>query len=314
MEIVLVMGYPASGKSSWAMAQFPKHRRINRDALGDKTLDDLVPLAAAALDEGAPVVLDNTYADRASRASIVALARARGVPARAVVLDTSIEDAQYNAAERMVRKYGSLPSPAEIKKLSRKDPNTFGPAVLFRHRKVAEEPTVTEGFAAVERVRFARAAQPDGYVNKGVLLDYDGTLRRTKSGGKYPLTPDDIAVLPGRVEVLRRYAAQGYKLLGVSNQSAVSKGDLTEEGARACFQRTNELLGLDIEVSFCPHEPAPIGCFCRKPMPGMAVAHIERHRLARAHTVMVGDMTTDRTFAARAGVRFVDQGDFFAGG
>ena len=313
MEIVLVMGYPASGKSSWALANFPKHRRINRDALGDKTLDDLVPLAAAALDEGAPVVLDNTYADRASRAAIVALGRARGVPVRAVVLDTTIEDAQYNAAERMVRKYGALPSPAEIKKLARKDPNTFGPAVLFRHRKVFEEPTAAEGFSAVERARFARAAQPDGYVNKGLLVDYDGTLRRTKSGAKYPVSPDDVEVLPGRAAVLRRYAADGYKLLGVSNQSGVSKGDLTEEAARACFARTHELLGVELEVAFCPHEPAPINCFCRKPMPGLAVAFIERHKLARAHTIMVGDMTTDRTFASRAGVRYVDQGEFFAG-
>lgn len=314
MEIVLVMGYPASGKSSWALAHFPSHRRVNRDSLGDKTLDDLVPLAAAALDEGAPVVLDNTYADRASRASILALGRARGVPVRAVVLDTTIEDAQYNAAERMVRKYGALPSPADIKKLARKDPNTFGPAVLFRHRKVFEEPTAAEGFAAVERARFARASQPAEYVNKAVLVDYDGTLRRTKSGAKYPTSPDDVELLPGRAAVLRRYAAEGYKLLGVSNQSGVSKGELTEETARACFARTNELLGLDVEVAFCPHEPAPINCFCRKPMPGLAVAFIERHKLSRAHTTMVGDMTTDRTFAARAGIRYVDQGEFFAGG
>ncbi len=311
MEIVLVMGYPASGKSTWAEAHFKTHRRVNRDSLGDKTLDDLVPIAERALGEGASVVLDNTYATRASRASVLALAKRLGVPARCVWLDASIEDAQYNAVERLVRKHGGLPSPDEIKKLSRKDPNTFGPSVLFRHRKTFEEPTAAEGFASIEKVRFTRSAQPAGYTQKAVLLDYDGTLRRTKSGGKYPLAPDDVEVLPGRVEALRRYLSQGYKLLGVSNQSAVSKGELTGEAARACFARTNELLGVDIEVAFCPHEPAPINCWCRKPMPGMAVAFIEKHRLDRAGTVMVGDMTTDRTFASRAGVRFVDQSEFF---
>lgn len=312
MEIVLVMGYPASGKSTWAEAHFKSHRRVNRDSLGDKTLEDLVPIAERHLDEGASVVLDNTYATRESRASLLALAKRKGAVARCVWLDTTIEDAQYNAAERLVRKHAKLPSPDEIKKLSKKDPNTFGPSVLFRHRKLFEEPTVAEGFAAVERVRFTRAPQPAGYTSKALLLDYDGTLRRTKSGEKYPRTPDDIELIPGRVEALRRHLAEGYKLLGVSNQGAVAKGDLTVDDARACFDRTNQLLGVDIEVAFCPHEPAPISCWCRKPMPGMAVAFIEKHKLDRAQTIMVGDMTSDRTFAARSGVRFVEEARFFA--
>lgn len=311
MEIVLVMGYPASGKSTWAAQRFPGHRRINRDSLGDRTLDELAPLVERALDEGAPVVLDNTYATRASRAAVLDVARRRAVPAKAVWLDSCIEHAQYNAVERLVRKHGRLLSPEEIKKAGRADPNTFGPAPLFHYRKAFEAPTAAEGFSAVERVAFVRGAQPEGYTHRALLLDYDGTLRRTKSGDKYPLSPDDVEVLPGRAEVLKRYAAEGYRLLGVSNQSGVSKGVLSEEIARACFARTNELLGVDIEVAFCPHSPTPISCWCRKPMPGIGVAFIEKHRLDRAQVVMVGDMTTDRTFAERVGVRFVDQAAFF---
>jgi histidinol-phosphate phosphatase family protein len=311
MEIVLLMAYPAAGKSTWTAKNLPGHRRINRDSLGDATLEDLVPLVERALDEGADVVLDNTYATRASRAPVLALARRRGVPARAVWLDSSIEQAQYNAVERLVRRHGRLLSPEELKRAGRADPNTYGPAPLFRHRKVFEAPTADEGFCAVERVPFARAPQPDGYVHKALLLDYDGTLRRTKSGEKYPLTPEDVEVLPGRAEVLRRYAAEGYRLLGVSNQSGVSKGTLTEDAARACFARTNALLGVDVEVAFCPHSPAPIACWCRKPMPGLGVAYIEKYKLDRAQVLMVGDMTTDRTFAERVGVRFVDQAAFF---
>ena len=313
MEIVLVLGYPASGKSSLTASRFATHRRINRDSLGDASLADLVPLVAQALDEGASVVLDNTYATRESRAALLDLGRARNVPVRCVWLASTIEDAQYNAVERMVRKHGRLPSPDEIKKLSKKDPNTFGPSVLFRYRKAFEEPTTAEGFASVERVAFTRAPQPAHHTNRALLLDYDGTLRRTKSGAKYPLTPDDIEVLPGRTEVLKRYQSQGYNVARVSQQSGVSKRDVTLHMARACFAKTNELLGLEIEVAFCPHEPAPINCFCRKPMPGLAVDFIERYALDRAHTLMVGDMTTDRTFATRAGVRFVDQSEFFKG-
>ncbi len=310
-EIVLVLGYPASGKSSWTVANLPGHTRLNRDLEGG-SLDGLLAKAAAALDAGASVVLDNTYPTRESRRPVIELGRARGVPVRCVWIDAAIEDAQVNAVTRMVRTYGRLPEPDEIKRLSRKDPNTFGPSVLFRYRKVFEAPELSEGFAALDRVRFTRAPQDAGRTNPALLLDFDGTLRVTKSGEKYPRTPDDVAVIPGRAEALRAWAAKGYKLLGVSNQGDVARGRLTADEARACFARTVELLGVDIEVAFCPHNPAPIDCWCRKPMPGLGVAYIERHALDRAQTIMVGDMTTDRTFAARCGVRYEDAAAFFA--
>ena len=163
-----------------------------------------LPMAERALDEGKSVVLDNTYVSRESRKSLVDLGRRRNVPVRCVWLDASIEDAQVNAVMRMVRKYGAFLSPDEIKKASRKDPNAFGPSVLFRYRKGFEEPTTIEGFASVERVAFKRSPASPDYTQKALLLDYDGTLRRTKSGDKYPKTPDDIEILPNRRAVLAR--------------------------------------------------------------------------------------------------------------
>jgi histidinol-phosphate phosphatase family protein len=311
MEIVLVMGYPASGKTTLTESRFKSHHRLNRDTHPDKTLDDLVPMAEKALDAGMSVVLDNTYISRESRRGLLELGRRRDVPVRCVWLDTSIEDAQVNAVMRMVRRYGAFLSPDEIKKASKKDPNTFGPSVLFRYRKGFEEPTTAEGFASVERVSFKRSPASPEYTQKALLLDYDGTLRRTKSGDKYPKSPEDIEILPGRRERLLKYKNEGWRLLGVSNQGDVARGRLTVDAARACFERTNELLGLDIEYAFCPHDPAPINCFCRKPMPGLGVAFIEKYKLDRAQTIMVGDMTTDRTFAERVGVRYVDQEEFF---
>ena len=35
-------------------------------------------------------------------------------------------------------------------------------------------------------------------VNKGLLLDVDGTLRKTKSGELYPRSADDVEILPNR--------------------------------------------------------------------------------------------------------------------
>lgn len=313
MEIVIVMGYPASGKTSYVERHFGgRYRRVNRDAAGG-SLDALLPLVEDALGSDAEgVVLDNTYPTVESRRPLVELAKRRGVPVRCLWLDTTIEDAQVNAVARMIARHGRFPTPAEIKQLAKKDPNTFPPAVLFKYRKEFQPPTLAEGFSKVEKVVFARSPA-EGYSNKGLILDYDGTLRRTKSGDKYPKSPGDVEVIPGRREVLARYRAQGYRLLGVSNQGDVARGKLTAEDAEACFKRTNELLGVEIEYAFCPHDPAPISCFCRKPMPGLGVAFIEKYKLDRAQTIMVGDMTTDRTFAERVGIRYVDQDVFFRG-
>ena len=39
------------------------------------------------------------------------------------------------------------------------------------------------------------------------------------------------------------------------------------------FARTVELLDLPVaEVAYCPHPAFPVGCFCRKPLPGLGVA------------------------------------------
>jgi hypothetical protein len=36
-----------------------------------------------------------------------------------------------------------------------------------------------------------------------------------------------------------------------------------------------------------------------------------KHKLSRKDCIFVGDMTTDKTFATRAGITYYDQADFF---
>lgn len=74
-EIVLVIGYPASGKSTYALQEFPKHPRVNRDTLGGK-IEGLVPYIEKKIAEGhKQFVLDNTHANVASRGMFVKLAQ-----------------------------------------------------------------------------------------------------------------------------------------------------------------------------------------------------------------------------------------------
>lgn len=312
-EVVVMMGIQGAGKSSEVARYLERgYERLNRDQLGGD-LDALVPRLGELLASGKQrVVLDNTYATRASRYALIRMAHAHRVPVRCRFMATPIDEAYANVVLRILERYGKLLGPDELKELAKDDPNLPPPAAMVRWAQSFEAPHQDEGFAVVEEIPFVRREDP-GFRGKGLLLDVDGTLRKTKSGEIFPRDPDDVEILPGRREVLERWIGDGYQLFFVSNQSGVASGTLTAAAAEAAFARTIELLGVPITaVAFCPHPAFPAGCFCRKPLPGLGVSLIQRHRLAREHLVMVGDLDSDRDFARALGARYVPAEEFFA--
>jgi HAD superfamily hydrolase (TIGR01662 family) len=308
-EIVLVLGYNAAGKSTFVKEFTDKgYHRLNRDELGGK-LDSLPRHVATLHANGIKnFVLDNTYVDVASRKSIIDCGKELGIPVKAVWLDTSFEDAQFNACQRMIRKTGRLLDPVDFK--TTKDPNLFPPVALFAYKKNFEEPMKKEGFSDVVIVPFVRKKNPK-YCNKALILDYDDTLRATDNELGYPTKVSEVKILPGRKEKITEYKKKGYILLGASNQSGIAKKKLTSQDAVNCFEETNRQLGHDIEYFFCCHSIPPVVCYCRKPHCGIGVHFIEKHKLDASQCIMVGDQTTDETFAKRCGFQYFDQKAFF---
>ncbi|HEY0993188.1 MAG TPA: aldo/keto reductase, partial [Kofleriaceae bacterium] len=156
-EVVVILGMPASGKSTLAAAYEARgYLRLNRDQIGG-------PLIAIArrLDEelsrGARrVVIDNTYPSRASRAPIVEIAQRHGIGVRCLVLATTLEDAQANAVARIIARHGRLlmPGAGADNELGRA--KEIDPRAQFRYRRDYEPPREDEGFASVEEVPFVR--------------------------------------------------------------------------------------------------------------------------------------------------------------
>lgn len=309
MEVTMVVGYPASGKST-VTKELIKNGAVslNRDTEGG-TIVSLLPKMEAALKDGKDVVLDNLFPTAEVRKPFIELAKKYNTNISCKLMGTSIEDAQFNVVQRAIGLIGKFPTPEEIKKA--KHTNIFPPLVLFKYKKEFEKPDVSEGFSQVEVVRFVRKENPE-FTNKALIVDYDGTLRECRGGNeKFPVSKEQIEIKAGRTEVLKSYRDKGYILLGISNQSGIAKGELTEDKAIELFDHTNKELGIDIEYRFCPHQSAPISCYCRKPMPGIGVEFVMKYKLNRKETIFVGDMTTDKTFAARAGFQYVDQAEFF---
>lgn len=319
-EIVIVMGYLAAGKSTLVSDFVDQgYHRINRDSTGG-TLDGQVNLARNAIHQGIEkIVLDNTYLTIESRESIISLAKESSIPIRCVWLKTSFEDSQFNAALRMVQKTGKIYSPEELQKT--KDPNLFSPIALYAARKKFEGedknlkhkgkqfPTLAEGFSKIEEVPFVRKWSGE-YKNKALILDFDDTLRTSCGPNKWPEKPEDVKVLPNRTETLKRYSENGYLLLGASNQSAIAKG-LSESDCIACFEETIKQLGVKVEYMYCPHKVPPVSCYCRKPSPGMGAYWIEKYKLDPSQCIMVGDATSDKTFAGRCGFKYFHPDQFF---
>jgi histidinol phosphatase-like enzyme len=248
---------------------------------------------------------------RRARAEVIQAASQRGLSVRCIWLSTGIEDAQTNAAWRIVSRYGRLLADDEIRTTKRHDAAAFLPTVQFRYQRELEPPDPAEGFSGIEIVPFERRRDP-ALCNRAVIVWCDGVLFRSRSGRRVPASADDVEVEAERGEVLRRYRDEGWRLLGMSWQPEIADGTRSPAEVAATFARMNDRLGVEIEVEYCPHAAGPPSCWCRKPLPGHGVLFIQRHRLDAAQCIYVGAGPHDRGFARRLGFQYREAEEFFA--
>ena len=145
-----------------------------------------------------------------------------------------------------------------------------------------------------------------------MIICCEDVLLRSRLGLRVPLVPEDVEAMTDRAVVLRRYREEGYRLLGISWQPEIADGKQSEEGVAAVMRRMCDLLGVDIAVEYCPHAPGPPACWCRKPLPGLGVLFVQRHRLDPSQCIYVGSGPQDPGFARRLGFIYREASDFFA--
>ena len=292
-EVVLIMGLPGAGKSTAARAFVDEgYARLNRDAAGG-SLGGLLPDLQRLVDEGSTrVVLDNTYMSRASRARVVQAGTQLGLPVRCVWIATSVEDAQVNAVSRIIANHGRLLGPEDMKQAVKRDISAFAPGVQFRHQRELEPPDPAEGFSRIDVVPFERKHNA-AMINRALIVWCDDTLA-------------------GRGPVLQRSRDEGWLLLGLAWRPDIEAGTTTREQVDSDFARMQEQLGVSIEVLYCPHAAGPPKCWCRKPLPGLGVVFIQRHRLDPSQCIYVGAGPQDPSFARRLGFQYRNTGEFFA--
>jgi D-glycero-D-manno-heptose 1,7-bisphosphate phosphatase len=145
---------------------------------------------------------------------------------------------------------------------------------------------------------------------KAVFLDRDGVINRAVVRDGKPHPPDtieDLEVLDGVPDALRKLRGAGFRLIVVTNQPDVARGTQTREAVEAMHARLTSELAVD-EVIACYHDGDD--CDCRKPKPGALLDAAQRHGVKLENSFMVGDRWRDIEAGQRAGCRclFVDHG------
>jgi predicted kinase len=275
-EVVLVMGIPGAGKSRIAEDYVTRgYLRLNRDERGG-SLRELATALDDELARGAgQIVLDNTYLTRAARSYVLEAAQRHGIAARCIWLDTPLAQAQVNLVERLLDRFGALPSPDELREVARREQGFLMPTSQMRTLRELEPPSADEGWASVEHLQFERTPPRDAG-RPGVFIAAGAT---TEPGWEQPDTDAPHLVF-----------------------------DWNPDGDRAALDaavaRVAARVAGPVEGALCPHPAGPPSCWCRPPLPGLPLAFARAHQIDLSRSTVVGTGPAHRTMATALGATY----------
>ncbi|PKU23527.1 D-glycero-beta-D-manno-heptose 1,7-bisphosphate 7-phosphatase [Telmatospirillum siberiense] len=126
-----------------------------------------------------------------------------------------------------------------------------------------------------------------------VLLDRDGTVNVECD---YLSHPDQLVLLPGAGQGLRKLRRLGFGLVVLTNQSGVARGYFDLETVSRVHERLRAMLqdeGVTLDgIYLCPHGPDD-DCPCRKPRTGMVDQAVAEHGFDPRQAFMIGDKAVD---------------------
>lgn len=141
-----------------------------------------------------------------------------------------------------------------------------------------------------------------------VFLDRDGVVNREV---QYLSHPDQIELIRGAAEAVRRLNEAKYLVIVVTNQAGIARGYFTHVDLALVHRKLQSMLvpwdaHID-EFYCCPHHPTAgvgqyrIECNCRKPNPGLLFQAARDFDLDLSQCYMIGDKVSDIQAGWRAG-------------
>lgn len=141
-----------------------------------------------------------------------------------------------------------------------------------------------------------------GGLTRALFLDRDGVINDNRDD--YVKSWDEFVFLPRVFEALRLFAGMFPRIIVITNQAAVAKGQLSHVAARDILTRMKtevEREGGRIDgLYYCPHASTD-GCDCRKPKPGLLLRAAQDHEVDLRRSFLVGDKISDVQAALSVG-------------
>ena len=147
---------------------------------------------------------------------------------------------------------------------------------------------------------------------EAVFLDRDGTLIEEVN---YLSAPEQVKLIPGAADAVRRLNTAGVLVVVVTNQAGVARGYFSESRVGKVHAHLSALLAehsAHIDAYFhCPHHPTEgvgayrVACECRKPKPGLLLTAARELNIDLAQSWMIGDKLCDAEAGAAAGCRTI---------
>ena len=153
-----------------------------------------------------------------------------------------------------------------------------------------------------------------------VFLDRDGVIVElvwddTDEAFEGPNVEEDVRLVPGAADAIRRIRSLDYRTVVVSNQPGAAKGKASHDDLREAHQHVVRLLDAQAVVvddyRYCFHHPDAIDpllgrpCDCRKPKPGMLLAAASDLDIDLSRSWMIGDSDIDVEAGREAGCRTI---------
>jgi hypothetical protein len=177
--------------------------------------------------------------------------------------------------QRLLDRFGSLPTPAELRTAAKGEAGLHTPTTQMRTFRELEPPAEDEGFETVEQVAFVRAPSA---ANRGGVFVVAGALERPGW---------DEADEPEAPHLLFDW-----------------RPDAEPESLAPAAETLAARVTGPIEAGLCAHPAGPPTCWCRPPLPGLFLAFARAHGVDPARSVVIGTGPAHRTLAATLGARY----------
>ncbi|NMB38240.1 MAG: HAD family hydrolase [Firmicutes bacterium] len=141
---------------------------------------------------------------------------------------------------------------------------------------------------------------------RAFFLDRDGVLNRSYKHP--PNNADELVMIPGVGQAVRKLNELGYRVFVVTNQGGVGLGYFSREALQEIHCKLLQEMEKDgahiDQIAVCIHKPQS-DCSCRKPKPGMITALADQYHIDLSNSYTVGDRDVDIIAGQAAGTKTI---------